>query len=255
MNIEQYRALKAQEETQEDSTIVEQPVTETKPVEEVIETKPVEEVEVVTVEINGEQLTLDELRNGYLRQSDYTKKTQDLSKQRNETQEAIAFYEYLKNNPQIAQQIKTNGGVVPERIDPSLSKVKELEDKMYDMMLDREIETLQGKYKDFDVREVLNTASEKGITNLEDAYHLSKSKKPTNNNVDVDTLKEQIRKELLQEIQQEKDSTQTIISTNTEVIKTNPNLPTITEAEIKIAKHMKMKPEDYIKWRDVDKKK
>jgi hypothetical protein len=32
------------------------------------------------IELNGEKLTLEELKNGYMRQSDYTKKTQELKK-------------------------------------------------------------------------------------------------------------------------------------------------------------------------------
>lgn len=35
-------------------------------------------------EIDGQELTLDELKNGYLRQSDYTKKTQELAEKRKE---------------------------------------------------------------------------------------------------------------------------------------------------------------------------
>lgn len=38
--------------------------------------------EVETVEVNGEKVTLDELKAGYMRQSDYTKKTQELSQER-----------------------------------------------------------------------------------------------------------------------------------------------------------------------------
>ena len=40
--------------------------------------------EVETFEVNGEQVTKDELINGYMRGADYTRKTQDLSKQRKE---------------------------------------------------------------------------------------------------------------------------------------------------------------------------
>ena len=39
------------------------------------------------IEVNGEMLTLEEVKRGYMRQSDYTKKTQELSEQRKETTE------------------------------------------------------------------------------------------------------------------------------------------------------------------------
>jgi len=37
-------------------------------------------------EVNGEQVSLDELQKGYMRQSDYTRKTQDLAQQRQQVQ-------------------------------------------------------------------------------------------------------------------------------------------------------------------------
>lgn len=251
MNIEQYRALKAEEEkqtTEPTQPVVEQPVT-VEVVQPVVEAPPVED-KPTTVEINGEEVTLDELKNGYLRQSDYTKKTQEVSKQRKESQEAIAFFEHLKANPELAKQLNESTAI-PRSLDPTQSKVMELEEKMYDMMIEREIETLQSKYPDFEIREVLEVASEKGLTNLEDAYHLTKASAST----DVNKLKEQVRKELLIELEKERTSTQTIITPTASSAPTSTNQVYISEAERKVASMMKLSDADYIKWRDVDKKK
>ena len=267
MNIEEYRAMKAQmeKEAEEAQQEVEQPTQpeketpqenkseEAPDVEEAVEEK--EEEKPITVEIDGKEVSLDELKNGYLRQSDYTKKTQELSRQRNETKEAVDFYEYLKKNPNIAQQIQQNGGQVPDRVDPSLAKVKELEDKMYDMILEKEIETLQSKYDDFEAREVLEVAASKGIVNLEDAYFLTKatkapSKASSQETIDVNKVKEDLRKEILKELEEEKDSTQTIISTNSQTSVNNVNVPEISKQEAHIAKMMGMDEKEYIKWRD-----
>lgn len=261
MNIDEYRALKAQmeKEATEEAQEIEQPVDvvkseeETKPEEiETVEEEPEEKKDKpITVDIDGKEVTLDELRNGYLRQSDYTKKTQELSNQRKETKEAVELYEYLKSNPHIAQQIQENGGEVPDRIDPSLAKVKELENKMYDMMLEREVETLQSKYDDFEVREVLELANEKGIVNLEDAYHLLKANKPSSQEtLYVDKVKEELRKEILRELSEERDSTQTIISTNSQSSLPNVNLPQISKQELSVARNMGLSEKEYIKWRD-----
>ena len=172
MNIEQYRALKAQEEASKAQQQVEQPTTP--PVEE---TKPVtEETKPITVEIDGKEVTIEELKNGYLRQADYTRKTQQLANQRREFEDAVKLYEHLKSNPEILQQLQQVIDV-PRTLDPTQAKVIELEQKVYDMMLEREIEILQNKYPDFEVREVLEMASQKQLTNLEDAYHLVKSSK------------------------------------------------------------------------------
>ena len=241
MNIEQYRALKLEQENQpkvEETQVqtVEQPITETKP----------EVVEPIKVEIDGKEVTIDELKNGYLRQADYTKKTQEVSQQRKESEEAIRFYEYLKQNPEAAEALNNTVGV-PAQLDPTQSKVIELEQKMFDMMLERDIDMLTAKYDDFEVREVLELASQKGITNLEDAYKLVKSSKGSPDN---ESLKEQLRKELLIEMEQEGISTKSIISDKITQQVAPSSEVTLTPGEVKVAKGMGMSVQDYVTWRD-----
>ena len=251
MNIEQYRALKAQEEASKAQQQVEQPTTPP-----VVETKPttVEETKPITVEIDGKEVTIEELKNGYLRQADYTRKTQELSNQRKEVEDAVKLYEHLKNNPEIVQQLQQVTSV-PRTLDPTQAKVIELEQKMYDMMLEREIETLQSKYPDFEVMEVLEMASQKQLTNLEDAYHLVKSSKGgTQQTLDVEKLKEDLRKELLKEIESSVE-TSSIITPNGGGVVETPDTPTLSQSEIKVATSMGMTPVEYAAWRDVDKKK
>lgn len=266
MNIEQYRALKAQEAEQAQQP-VEQPTTptastapvappvieETKPeVDKPEEEEKPTEDKPITVEIDGKELTVDELKNGYLRQSDYTKKTQELANQRKETKEAVELYELLKKNPQAVTQMQSVVQV-PETLDPTQSKVIELEQKMYDMMLEREIETLQSKYPDFEVMEVIKMADEKKLTNLEDAYLLVKSQKggqPNMPELDINKLKEELKKELLKEIEAGQVETSSMITPGSGGIVTPPNIPTLSNAELKVAAGMGMTPEEYAKWRD-----
>lgn len=249
MNIEQYRALKAQEEASKAQPQVEQPTTQ-----QVVETQPtVEETKPITVEIDGKEVTIDELKNGYLRQSDYTKKTQQLSNQRKEVEDAVKLYEHLKNNPEVTQQIQQVTSV-PRTLDPTQAKVIELEQKMYDMMLEREIETLQNKYPDFEVMEVIEMASQKQLTNLEDAYHLVKSSKgSTQQSIDVDKLKEDLRKELLKEINSNVE-TSSIITPGSNGVVTTTDTPMLSQSEVRVATSMGMTPVEYAKWRDADKK-
>lgn len=250
MNIEQYRAMKAQEEVSKAQPQVEQPAI---PSEAVVEqSKEVVDDKPITVEVDGKEVTIDELKNGYLRQSDYTKKTQEVAHQRKETEEAIKLYEHLKNNPEITQQLQQVTSV-PRSIDPTQSKVVELEQKMYDMMLEREIETLQSKYSDFEVMEVIEMASQKQLTNLEDAYHLVKSQKQggqvSMQSADIEKIKEDLRKELLKEIGSSVE-TSSIITPGSQQMVQAPNLPSLSQGEIKVATSMGMSPEEYAKWRD-----
>ena len=255
MNIDQYRAIKAKEK-EEEAQVIEQPI---QPDPEVDETKPDEttppeettptheEPQKFTIEGIGE-VSLDELKNGYLRQSDYTKKTQDVSRKSKEAEEAMHYYNFIKQNPQIAEQLKQSVGL-PQSLDPSQQKVQELETKLYDMMLEREIEALSGKYDDFEVREVLQEAHDKRITNLEDAYLLVKSRKASEQSAsaDPDKLKKQLREEILKELQEEKVSTRTTVGTGSTQ---TPEPSRISPAEQKVIDNMfDGNTKEYLKWK------
>ncbi len=277
MNIDQYRAFKAQQEaeatqkteqtqaaeeekptTEEvapEETTEEKPTTESeeKPVEE----KPTEEKLPDKIEISGiGEVSMEELKNGYLRQSDYTKKTQEVSRKSKEADEALALYNHLKQNPKLAEQFLQTKNL-PPTLDPTNSKITELENKVYDMMLEKEIDVLQNKYSDFEAREVVKEAHEKKITNLEDAYFIVKARKQTGQPQDVvdkDKLKEELRKELLKEIEEERKSTQTVISSSDSNPVVKDDAPKLTEMESNVARNLKMSDEEYIKWRDIGKK-
>lgn len=65
----------------------------------------------VKVKVNGleQEVTLDELRNGYQRQADYTQKTQELASQKQElTQTQSEYNQYLQSIPMLAQVAQTN---------------------------------------------------------------------------------------------------------------------------------------------------
>jgi hypothetical protein len=54
----------------------------------------------LTFNVDGEQLTMAELKDGYLRQADYTRKTQELSQIRKENENAIVLWKSLQERPQ-----------------------------------------------------------------------------------------------------------------------------------------------------------
>lgn len=258
LNIDDYRAIVAQQATQQDKP-AEQTPSQTQPTVE--QPKPVDEKPAVPevpatptdkVVIEGQEVSIDELKNGYLRQSDYTKKTQEVSRQRKEAEDAIRLFEQLKSNPQMAEQLK-QVAPLPNSVDPATSKVVELENKLYDFMLEQEISRLQDKYSDFEVREVLEVAKSKQLNNLEDAYKLLKSN-VTQQPVDLESLKKQLREQVLKELQTEKGATQTLITSNSGVQPVQTQMPSISASEQRVARGMKLSDEDYIKWRDASKK-
>src|SRR3990167_6202070 len=61
-----------------------------------------------TFELDGERLTPEQIKEwkaGHMMQSDYTRKTQELSQQRDQLKPYVELADYLKANPTQAQDI------------------------------------------------------------------------------------------------------------------------------------------------------
>lgn len=204
------------------------------------------------IEIGGQLVSLEELKNGYLRQADYTRKTQELAEARRRLQYAEQLYNAIYQNPEVAQQIAKQFNL--PYLDPNQAQVMELQNKYYDLLIEKEVNELKSKYGDFDVYGVLKFAYDRQIVNLEDAYHLYHSYYGINQlgdeSVDIEILKEQIRQEILQELQSNVDTT-SIIQGRGDSQPIQVNTPTLTEAELKVAQALNMTPEEYAKWRDM----
>lgn len=255
MNIEEYRAMVKEEKegTQEEQPIIEEEELE-QPEEEVEE--ETEEDESQFVEINGDKIDINELKSGYLRQSDYTKKTQNLAREKEEIDEALVFYENVKNNPNAIESLRQNVPI-PRGADPAQEHLMKLEEELYDMKLDNEINLMQSKYEDFEVMDVLSFASENKLTNLEDAYILQKGRrgsdptsKVSDSAPDMDSIKAEMKAEIMKELKDSK-STSSIISS-----KQGGNVQKIDEIKIsgkeaEIASAMGLTGKEYTKWRDI----
>lgn len=273
MNIVEYRAMKAEEAVQMESPKGEEPIVQaeqgttanheqTNQTQEPeggisvvadeqnqTQTEPVATEAPTHIEVDGKQVPIEELKNGYMRQSDYTRKTQELASNRTKSQIAEQFYEAVTSNPEIAQQLSEQYDL--PYVDPAQAQFLDLNNKYQDLLLEREVETLKSQYDDFDVPTVLQFAYDNKHENLEDAYLLLKARNQTfvpNEPVDVNSLKEQIRQELLAELQSNVD-TNTIIQSGGEVAPVVDNTPVLSQQELKVARNLKMTPEEYVKWR------
>ena len=203
------------------------------------------------IEIDGQKLPLEELKNGYLRQADYTRKTQELAEAKRRLQYAEQLYNAIYQNPEVAQQVAEQFNL--PYLDPNQAQVMELQNKYYDLLIEKEVNDLRSKYGDFDVYSVLQFAYDRQISNLEDAYHLYNSYYGANQSgdesLDIETIKEQIRQEILQELKSNVDTT-SIIQGRGDSQPIQVNTPTLTEEELKVAQALNMSPEEYAKWRD-----
>lgn len=149
----------------------------------------------VPIKIDGEELQvpLSEALAGYQRQADYTRKTQELSQQRDQLQFAAALQSALETDPQttidllmdhygISRKAATEMANAASEMDylsddPIERRYRELdqriasfEDYQSQQQVEREIQALQSKYSDFDVKEVVSTALRMGTNDLEGVY-------------------------------------------------------------------------------------
>ena len=168
-----------------------------------------------------------------------------------QTKSAIELFQYLEKNPHLVQAMRDIdiegynqlNTYVPDEL---TKKVQEMEEYIQEQRYNAYISELKSKFPDFDEDKVVKYAEEREIYDLEVAYKAQKAdsiKIP-----DEQALREQIKKELLEELKNNSISTQTIIGTN-DSKPIESNKPNLTAREIRIAKAMDMSPEEYAKWR------
>ena len=179
---------------EEDNSDVEQ-VVDT-PTEEVTTEEVVTPVEATTsaateeviapteYEVDGEKITIDQIKewkqNG-LRQSDYTRKTQELAEQRKALGHAE---EGVSDNPSDSERLL--------KLERDI-KAKEL---------DLEITNLKTKYPDFDEIKVLTESGQRGIYDLEFVYKAMRS----DSSVNIEELKNKAIEEYKNEIATKKQT-------------------------------------------------
>lgn len=156
-----------------DTSVDTEPVAAEAVVESGFEQEPAEleaPPELYTVSTVGgeEQVTLEDLRNGYLRQADYTQKTQDLATQRRELAQAQALAEALDRDPSRTLQLLQEAYGVPgqqgqqgqeatpyEDLDPIEQRMVRLEQQVtvaqqaeVNRQIDQEVAQLKATYGD-----------------------------------------------------------------------------------------------------------
>lgn len=166
---------------QSDSTLVAEP-TEGTP-EAVVETPPAPSH---TVKVNGEDVsvTLEELLSGYQRQSDYTRKTQEIAKQAAGLKRASAIQEAFDRDPREAMRalaeaygVDTAPEADDEFADPIEKRQNALEKQLREMQhaarqsdIDRTLNTLRDTYGEFDEDSLFAHSLKTGIRDLGAAY-------------------------------------------------------------------------------------
>lgn len=146
--------------------------------------------ELYAVKVDGEeqQVSLEELQNGYQRQADYTRKTQEIAAEKERLQQAEAIVSALEADPKatlealaqtldVSVDLGSDNFEDDEYLDPTEKKLRLLEAKVEQQeaverqrSVEREVLNLQEQYGEFDRRELLNHAVKHKIANLDAAY-------------------------------------------------------------------------------------
>jgi hypothetical protein len=147
------------------------------------------------VDGSEEQVSLEELRDGYQRQSDYTRKTQELASERKRLQQAEAIVTSLEADPEGTMSaladafgISTNQASKTTEVDPysaawgddtpdpTEDRIRGLEQKLAAQdrvhrrqQVEKQVEDLKGQYGEFDAHDLFQHALANKITNLEAA--------------------------------------------------------------------------------------
>ena len=146
--------------------------------------------EVHTVKVDGveQQVSLDELRNGYQRQADYTRKTQELAAERERLAKGEAIVQALEADPEGAINALGNAfGVtldnqteeqILEDLDPEEVRLRRLESAIEEQNraqrqqnMQREIAQISEEYGvEIDQQKLFTHAIKNNINNLRAAY-------------------------------------------------------------------------------------
>jgi hypothetical protein len=143
----------------------------------------------VKITVDGEELEvpLKEAVSGYQRQSDYTRKTQQLAEERRNVQFAQAIQQALDNDPSATiELLKSHYGLEQTEsyddddlfADPMEKQYRQLESRLRSFEeqqalneLERTLGSLQQKYgEDFDANEVVSQALALGTSDIESVY-------------------------------------------------------------------------------------
>ena len=191
-----------------------------------------------------------EWRQGNLRQSDYTRKTQDLARQRAELRDAEELYDYLRNNPHLVQALRdAEQGTPPPVVNTVTPENQMLRQVMYNqkaMEVDMKVNELKQKYGEIDEVALFNKAAELGTEDLEFVYQGLQGRQQ----VDVDSIRQQAieeaRAQLKAELEKDMDSVGTTVSTK----QTSPVKETVslTAEQKRVAHGMGLTEKEYIQW-------
>lgn len=202
-------------------------------------------------DVDGEKYTIDQIREwkqGNLRQSDYTRKTQEIAKLRKESEQAMEVYKYLMENQELTkmlvehQQANGKNVDVTQNLDPVRQELNDIKQKITLDEIDKQLSNITSKDKRVSDVELLEIANARAC-DIDTAYNIWKGQ-----NMDkIMTIREQeLKKSILNELQTNANQTATMIGgVDTKV---EQNTFGLSQEQIGIAEKFGMTLEEYKKY-------
>ncbi len=179
----------------EDEAVTESIEVDTLGSSEEVAAEPDGDMHSITVDGEQQQVSLSELRDGYQRQADYTRKTQELASERKRLQQAEAIVSSLESDPSgTLSALQDAFGVAgapsepvstPSEVDewgeavepdPNATRIAALEARLEQQdrlhrreQVEKQVEALHDQYGEFDATELYQHALRHKIGNLEAA--------------------------------------------------------------------------------------
>ena len=196
-------------------------------------------------EIDGEKLTLDQIRQFKSGYEGYTKSINDYKTLETQSKEALELYNYLKGNKDLAQKLYEYDNELQGKM-PSKEKdeVNSMRQELDMLRIERNLESLKSKDPEVDEISVLKIATE-GKLPLDIAYKVWKA-----DNYEA-SLKQKLNeqsKQITKQIETNNGVTKTLIGDNASSKNVNGNFG-LSPLELAYAEKLGMSAEEYSKWK------
>lgn len=200
------------------------------------------------------KLTLEEIKEmkqGNLRQSDYTKKTQELARQREELQNADNLFNYLKQNPHLVEAMKNAENNPNSVINTATSESEAIRKLAYNQKafeVDIKLNDLKARYGEIDEVALFKKANELGTDDLEFVYKgIRYEDKPA---LDVQSIIDKAKADAKAELKAELEANRGAVQTTVDTRQTAPvnTVTPLTADERRVAQGMGMTEDEYRKW-------
>jgi hypothetical protein len=212
--------------------------------------EPTPEDTPIEYEIDGEKVTPDQIKEwkmGNLRQQDYTRKTQEIARERQRNKDAVELYEYMTKHPEIAKKLveytPEQDKDVTTKVDPVSMKVDDIAVQLKSFEIQNELNSILSKDKDVNEMELIDIA-QKNNTTVTNAYKIWRGE-----NLDkiIEKKLAEQSKSITEKLKTNKNTTSSIISTGDSP--NNDGNYGLTSQELEMAKKLDMTPEEYKKWK------